>query len=256
VSSIERRRTTSFDDVADLYDEVRPSYPASVIDHIIQFAGVQDDSEILEIGCGTGQMTVPFAEKGCRILALEPAPALAAIAARKCQAYPGIRILTERFEDWSPAGQTFDLGLSAQAFHWIAPEVGSQKLASVIRPNGAVALVWNRDMSRGTAFWEATQPIYRSYFKESYTDRSDEVCYAEFLLGTGVFANVQEHSEEWRRTYTAPEYLKLLETHSDHRMLDAAHRRDFMTAIQRVIAELGGSVTGRYRTLAILANRI
>jgi ubiquinone/menaquinone biosynthesis C-methylase UbiE len=82
VSSIDRRRT-SFDEVADLYDEVRPSYPASVIDHIIQFAGVQDDSEILEIGCGTGQMTMPFAEKGCRILALEPAPTLSSSLERE-----------------------------------------------------------------------------------------------------------------------------------------------------------------------------
>lgn len=254
--SIFERRRTSFDDVADLYDEVRPTYPVGVIDRVIQFARLQDQSEILEIGCGTGQMTVPFAERGYRILALEPAPALAAIAVRKCQGFPGVRVLTERFEDWAPSGRLFDLGLSAQAFHWIPAEIGCQKLAAVIRAQGAAALVWNKDISQGTPFWEATQPIYHEYFEDPSMRRSDDVSYRELLLATGAFADVQEYREEWQQTYTAERYLRLLETHSDHRLLDPARRKDFLEAVHRVIEAFGGSVTRRYRTVAFLAKRL
>ena len=111
-------------------------------------------------------------------------------------------------------------------------------------------------MSEGTAFWEATQRIYREHLKEPQTNRSHHVSYGDLLIGTGAFTNLQEHSVDWQKTYTASEYLKLLQTHSDHRLLDAAHREDFMDAIHRVIADFGGSVSRQYRTVAILAKRV
>ena len=46
-----------FDGVAALYDIYRPNYPEKLIEAIILMTGLQPDSEILEIGSGTGKAT-------------------------------------------------------------------------------------------------------------------------------------------------------------------------------------------------------
>ena len=58
-----------FDAAAQLYDEVRPRYPEEIVEHIIAFAALPVHARVLEVGCGTGQMTLPFAQRGYTIKA-------------------------------------------------------------------------------------------------------------------------------------------------------------------------------------------
>jgi hypothetical protein len=66
----ERRRGT-FDQAADLYDRARPGYPRALFDDLAELTGVGAGSRVLEIGPGTGQATLPLAERGCRVVAVE-----------------------------------------------------------------------------------------------------------------------------------------------------------------------------------------
>lgn len=153
----------SFDAVAALYDEARPGYPAEIVEAIVERAGLPAEGRILEIGCGTGQITRPFAERGYAILALELGPALAALAADHLRPYPRARIQTVAFEDWPAERAAFDLVLSAQAFHWIEPAPGLAKAAEALKPEGALALVWHIDRSEHTDFYRATRALYARY---------------------------------------------------------------------------------------------
>jgi ubiquinone/menaquinone biosynthesis C-methylase UbiE len=51
------RRRTSFDDVAELYDKARPAYPTELIDDLVDLSSLSKESRVLEVGCGTGQLT-------------------------------------------------------------------------------------------------------------------------------------------------------------------------------------------------------
>jgi SAM-dependent methyltransferase len=62
--------TRQFDDAAELYNEVRPRYPEELVEHIIAFASLPPYGRIFEVGCGTGQMTLPFAQRGYAIVAM------------------------------------------------------------------------------------------------------------------------------------------------------------------------------------------
>src|SRR5262245_3983324 len=66
-----------FDDVAQLYDEIRPHYPEEIVEHIIAFAALPAHARVFEVGCGTGQMTLPFAKRGYTVVALDQGPRLA-----------------------------------------------------------------------------------------------------------------------------------------------------------------------------------
>ena len=72
----------TFDGVADLYERARPGYPEAVFDDLATLARLPAPARILEIGCGTGQATLPLARRGHAITCVELGASLAARAAR------------------------------------------------------------------------------------------------------------------------------------------------------------------------------
>ena len=78
-------RRTTFNKVARLYSEMRPSYPEALIEDVVSLSGIPPDGRILEVGCGPGQATVPFARRGYAMLCLDIGADLIAIAAEKCR---------------------------------------------------------------------------------------------------------------------------------------------------------------------------
>src|SRR5690349_224758 len=91
---------TVFDQVADDYDAVRPGYPPALIEDIINLAALPSAAKILEIGCGTGQATLPFAQRGYHITCLEIGPALAGRATQHLRPYPNVHVQVTAFEAW------------------------------------------------------------------------------------------------------------------------------------------------------------
>jgi SAM-dependent methyltransferase len=248
-----------FDAAAQLYDEVRPRYPSEIIDHIIAFAALPARAHILEIGCGTGQITLPFAQRGYAMVALEPGERLAALAARNCQPYPQVRIVPSTLETWQGAAGSFDLFLSAQAFHWIDPPYGLARAAELLRPGGTIALVWTLDRSQNSAFWCATAPIYARYQPVTSSGNRPLVehveVYRQALQTFGQFISQQEIHTAWTCQYPHEAYVKLLHTFSDHRALPEPNKTHFFRDIERVIEHMGGVVTRDYETLALLAKK-
>src|SRR5919108_4449878 len=118
----ERRRAT-FDEAAELYDRARPGYPPALFDDLAELAGVGPGCRVLEIGPGTGQATVPLAERGCKIVAVELGEGLAAVARRNLARFPEVQVVTAAFEDWPLPAEPFDVVLAATSFHWIDPAV-------------------------------------------------------------------------------------------------------------------------------------
>jgi 16S rRNA A1518/A1519 N6-dimethyltransferase RsmA/KsgA/DIM1 with predicted DNA glycosylase/AP lyase activity len=72
-----------FDEDAELYDRMRPDYPDDLFDDLAALAGLQRGSRVLELGCGTGQATLPLARRGFAVTAIELGPRLAEVARRK-----------------------------------------------------------------------------------------------------------------------------------------------------------------------------
>src|SRR5919199_6293135 len=84
---------TSFDEVALLYDQVRPGYPERLFDDVVALSGIPPQGRILEIGCGTGQATLPFARRGYQIQCVELGASMAAGSSPKPVGYSGVGFL-------------------------------------------------------------------------------------------------------------------------------------------------------------------
>ncbi|MBA2692362.1 MAG: class I SAM-dependent methyltransferase [Rubrobacter sp.] len=113
------RLRATFDGAALLYDEARPGSPDALFDDVVSLSGIPSGGRILEIGCGTGQATAPFARRGYRILCVELGGNLAAVARRNLAAHPKVEVRTGDFEEYPLRENYFDLAVSATAFHWL-----------------------------------------------------------------------------------------------------------------------------------------
>lgn len=129
--------------LAQIYEEIRPSYPSELIEDVVERTGIRKDARLLEIGAGTGKATVQFAALGFRINAIELGEDMARILREKCARFPQVTLDVVPFEKWvSSQEQPYDLIYSAQAFHWLDPGTKYQKCHDLLRDGGWLALFW------------------------------------------------------------------------------------------------------------------
>jgi SAM-dependent methyltransferase len=136
-----RRYGTVFDGVAAEYDRHRPAYPGELIDRACQVAGIGHGDPVLEIGCGTGQLTSGLLARGLHVTAVEPGPSLIALARQNLAGTGQVDFVNARFEDAPLPRERFSAVFCASAFHWIDPGISWQKAADVLAAGGTLALV-------------------------------------------------------------------------------------------------------------------
>jgi SAM-dependent methyltransferase len=136
-----RRYGKVFDEIAAEYDRHRPAYPDELVDRACQVAGIGSGDRVLEIGCGTGQLTRSLAARGLHVTALEPGTSLIALARQNLEGAGAVEFVNAQFEDAVLPREQFRAVFSASAFHWVDPRVGWQKAADMLVPGGTLALV-------------------------------------------------------------------------------------------------------------------
>jgi len=136
-----RRCGTVFDEVAADYDRHRPAYPDELVDRACQVAGVRPGDQVLEVGCGSGQLTRSLLARGLHVTALEPGHKLRALASQKLAGAGAAEFVNARFEDALLPRGHFQAVFCASAFHWVDPQVSWQKTADVLVPHGTLALL-------------------------------------------------------------------------------------------------------------------
>jgi ubiquinone/menaquinone biosynthesis C-methylase UbiE len=130
-----------FDEVAAEYDRNRPTYPDELVDQACQVAGIGDGDRVLEIGCGTGQLTRSLVARGLHVTALEPGRNLVALARQNLEDAGAVEFVNARFEDAALPREHFRAVFSASALHWVDPTVSWRKIADVLIPGGTLALI-------------------------------------------------------------------------------------------------------------------
>ncbi|HEX9031056.1 MAG TPA: methyltransferase domain-containing protein [Streptosporangiaceae bacterium] len=145
-ASAARRYGRVFDEIAAEYDRHRPAYPDELVDQACRVAGIGTGDRVLEVGCGTGQLTRSLAVRGLRVTALEPGTSLMSMARKNLDGAAAVefvnaRLEDARLEDALLGREPFRAVLAASAFHWADPEVSWQRAADVLVPGGTLALV-------------------------------------------------------------------------------------------------------------------
>jgi ubiquinone/menaquinone biosynthesis C-methylase UbiE len=229
------RQRVLFDEVADLYAATRSGYPAEIVDVVIRTAGLAHGSVVLEIGCGTGQLTASLAGRGFELTALDIGPSLVA-AAQRALGESAATFVASSFEDFAAPDAGFDLIVSATAFHWIDPEVRFSKAARLLRPGGWLALL-------GTA--ERYDDPIGSALLQLWITRSDDggtwarqprLTEADSINGSGLFEPAVVQTHQRRAAMSAGAVLGIENTRATALSWPAEEREEFTAQLRELLA--------------------
>lgn len=237
----------SFNNAAEVYDRVRPSYPAVLFDALFQMLPPQP--EIVEVGPGTGQATKDLLDRGASVLAIEIGSAMAANLRSKLPS-DRLRVVVGDFEATETMAGEADAVFSATAYHWIAKEAQTDRPAAILRPGGLVAIVDLVQVasSNDAGFFAAAQPIYERYGQGHIgpptpsRERVDPAIRA-VLEADRRFDSVAVRYD-WDQTYSASDYRDLMLSYSGTQMMEESDRAGLLDDLESFIRnDFGGVVT-------------
>lgn len=142
------RKTGFFTGKAGYYARYRRGYPPEVFDAIISRFGLTLSSEILDLGCGTGNVAIPLAERGFHVFAVDPEPEMREEGWKRAEAghIPGISWMAGADSTLATLGlprlRLCTMGLS---FHWMDRPRVLAILDALIEPGGGIACITRTD---------------------------------------------------------------------------------------------------------------
>jgi SAM-dependent methyltransferase len=269
-----------FNEIAADYDRHRPAYPDELIDHACKVAGLAPGDAVLEVGCGTGQLTRGLLDRGLRVVAVEPGGRLAALAAHNLEGAGEVEFVNARFEDAPLPDGRFRAVFSAAAFHWVDPDVGWERAARVLAPGGTLGLIQHRGlqddaddqatllaaMRRIAPEFAAGWPVYRDLSAtvagaEHRRDNVSEVW--AFIASQDVarkdagrlFDDVEIACAPMVAEHAAEELNGLLRTISSYRHLSPDQRRAIEAEYLALYARLGRRIRSSMAVVLVTARK-
>ncbi|MEO1055338.1 MAG: methyltransferase domain-containing protein [Actinomycetota bacterium] len=141
-ANTDRSTRLAFDKIADDYSTGRSDVDNSTVDRLVELAGWVPGDCILEIGAGTGQLTIPLAQRGLVVTAIEPGPAMAIELRRRTQHFERVDVVNTFYEEFVAGGRVSGV-VAANSFHWLDPRTAYDRVASQLVDGGTLALMWN-----------------------------------------------------------------------------------------------------------------
>jgi SAM-dependent methyltransferase len=280
--SAARRYGQVFDEVAAEYDRHRPAYPDELIDQACRAAGFGIGDLVLEVGCGSGQLTRSLAGRGLRVTALEPGASLMSLATQNLEGAAEVEFVNDRFEDARLPRERYRAVFAASSFHWVDPEISWQRAADVLVPGGTLALVQYFGMEEERSKHDqdaalaaiaavapdaaARWPVYRDLDATlaGISERRDNISRAWSWLGSydigreyagRLFGEVQVAVMPKLTEHTPDKLSAILRTMSFYAGLSADQRQALDREYEAIYQRLGRPIRASTVTVLLTAQR-
>ncbi len=126
------------------YIKYRPSYPIEIIDFLKEKNILTENTIIADIGSGTGILTRMFLDNNNQVYGVEPNKDMREAAEKLLQGFTNFTSLEGSAESTGIEENCVDLITAGQAFHWFDVEQAKREFKRILKPNGNIALIWNR----------------------------------------------------------------------------------------------------------------
>jgi SAM-dependent methyltransferase len=206
---------------ADAYQRLRRDYPQEAIDWFVSEAGLAAGASVLDAGAGTGQAARPLLASGLRVIAMEPAPNL---RTKLHEVLPDALVIGGAAEAIPLRDRSLDATVAAQTFQWFDGQRAVPEVHRVLRPEGALAVVWI-DSDQGTSLHREMWEAAGEYPEEgSVIDQAQDRWRTSFD-DTDVFEPFRTATFPFVRRLAAADIPSFLATSSDIAVL-SPERRD------------------------------
>lgn len=232
-----RRQRLLFDGIAEDYDAVRQGYAHEVVDLLFDTTELVSRDPVLEVGCGSGQLTMALAQRGVAVTAIDIGASMVELAARRVSGFD-VKFQASAYENLEAPDGAFAAVVSGTAFHWIDPEVAWRKSAALLRPAGWIAIL-------GTS--ERYDDPFGAEFREQWIRYSDDggawattpkPTLPEIIASTGLFEPAVTHRHLARRTMHADAVVALEQTRATTLSFSDSTRSAFVDDLRRLLGTI------------------
>ena len=243
----DRLVTEIFGAVADVYDAVRPGYPAGIASAIGEYHRSHNNGGpawVVELGAGTGKGTEILLRLGAPLTCVEPDARMARVLAAR---FPGVHIEVMNFEGWT-LWAPVPLIACALSWHWLDAATRAQRVHAALAPGGTLAVFGHRYDYGDAAQREAVDAAFAGVMPGA----SGHEAQASEIAACGLFVDVETRLSAHELLMSTPDYMDLVRTFSPVRALAAADREALLAALAEAVGE---SVLLDLRTILVLASK-
>ncbi len=191
--------TRFFDRAAD-YAKYRPSYPDAALNLILEDLGDPCQLVAADVGAGTGISSRLLAERGIRVLAIEPNVAMQEAAAP----HPRVEFCDGTAEQTHLTEASVDLVTCFQSFHWFEPDTTLREFHRILKRSGRLALVWN-DRNQEDEFQQGYSDLVRLVSNNHPAER--RLVSVNPLFSSSYFIHIQQHVLTYRQAVDLPSLI-------------------------------------------------
>jgi SAM-dependent methyltransferase len=231
-------------EVAELYQRFRRGYPDECIDALVQAFNLGADDVVLDVGCGTGQLTLPLARRVRAAVGLDPeADMLAQARAAAGDQHNATWVLGS--DQDIPAIARLAGPLAAvsigQALHWMDHAKLFATVRPLLRDGGGIAVVtngvplWRQDTTWSAALTEFLQEWLGTTLTAACgTDGQSQQTYRRSLAAAGYV--VRDTSVRYSSPLTLAELVGGVLSAMPRQQLPTGRRREvFATRLQEAV---------------------
>lgn len=191
------------------YSRYRPGYPPAFLDDIVKHLSLDGTGRLLDIGCGTGQLTLPLAAHVTEAVGLDPEPDMLAEAARQARDAAVTNVSWIQGNSTALPGDLgrFRLVTMGRSFHWMDREQVLAALAEMVDDDGSLVIANDSNLTLPSTSWQqAVGQAQRRFLPPDYQYGSTPAARTgqthEQVLANSVFRQVNRREYEFTRTWT------------------------------------------------------
>ena len=233
----------------------RPPYAAFAIDRMLRAAGLSPGMLVCDIGAGVAHLTIPLAEFGLDVVALEPNTAMRTYGQERMRSFPNVQWVNGCGESTGQPGLTFDLVTFGSSFNVVDRTKALKETARILKRHGWFACLWNhRDLD--DPLQKAVEGvIHRSLPAYDYGVRRQDQ--SAVIQSSGLFRDVRLIEARVVHTIAIADWLDAWRSHATLRRQAGDRFEAILIEIERLLIETRKSSVGvPYTTRIWLAQKI
>jgi ubiquinone/menaquinone biosynthesis C-methylase UbiE len=238
----------SFEAVAEQYERARPTYADDALRWLVDRIGIGPGRRVLDLAAGTGKLTRQLVALRASVVAVEPGDAMRALLER---VVPEAEALAGSAEAIPLADASVDAITVGQAYHWFRPEEALAEMHRVLRPGGAVALLWNQ--------WDEDDPLQREIdgllepLRPPAAAQQEESDGRRALEASTLFGPIDERLFRHRRALNADQLVEWVSSTSAVVTAPPAERARIEARVRSLAGD--GEVELTLKTLVLVLDR-